>query len=205
MCARAGSSSTTIRRTTTPCESSTAFTNAGLSCRWVASESRYKRASGACRSLAGRRSTPRRPQKAASDFLPPVPRQPAPPRRPLHPRRRGGPTRRPTRRQRRWRSLESVGSSTNSRTPCCCSTPRPGCRRQLADLRTAILNGIAHALNLDAVRQLLRRLFSAACYQSADAPRVAGAVARPGSHRTVRTLVVYGSSGRRVMTPAAAL
>jgi putative transposase len=33
--------------------------------------------------------------------------------------------------------------------------------------------------------------------------RVAGAVARPGSHRTVRTLVVYGSSGRRVMTPAA--
>jgi len=31
--------------------------------------------------------------------------------------------------------------------------------------------------------------------------RVAGAVARPGSHRTVRTLVVYGSSGRRVMTP----
>jgi hypothetical protein len=34
-------------------------------------------------------------------------------------------------------------------------------------------------------------------------PRVAGAVARPGSHRTVRTLVVYGSSGRRVMTPAA--
>ena len=35
------------------------------------------------------------------------------------------------------------------------------------------------------------------------AARVAGAVARPGSHRTVRTLVVYGSSGRRVMTPAA--
>ena len=34
-------------------------------------------------------------------------------------------------------------------------------------------------------------------------PRVAGAVTRPGSHRTVRTLVVYGSSGRRVMTPAA--
>jgi hypothetical protein len=33
--------------------------------------------------------------------------------------------------------------------------------------------------------------------------RVAGAVTRPGSHRTVRTLVVYGSSGRRVMTPAA--
>jgi len=33
--------------------------------------------------------------------------------------------------------------------------------------------------------------------------RVAGAVARPGSHRTVRTLFVYGSSGRRVMTPAA--
>ena len=31
----------------------------------------------------------------------------------------------------------------------------------------------------------------------------AGAVARPGSHRTVRTLFVYGSSGRRVMTPAA--
>ena len=34
-------------------------------------------------------------------------------------------------------------------------------------------------------------------------PRVAGAVARPGSHRTVRTLFVYGSSGRRVVTPAA--
>ena len=33
--------------------------------------------------------------------------------------------------------------------------------------------------------------------------RVAGAVARPGSHGTVRTLFVYGSSGRRVMTPAA--
>ncbi len=33
--------------------------------------------------------------------------------------------------------------------------------------------------------------------------RVAGAVARPGSHRTVRTLVVYGSSGRRVVNPAA--
>jgi hypothetical protein len=33
--------------------------------------------------------------------------------------------------------------------------------------------------------------------------RVAGAVTRPGSHRTVRTLFVYGSSGRRVMTPAA--
>ncbi|MGP0050967.1 MAG: GAF domain-containing protein [Solirubrobacteraceae bacterium] len=36
-----------------------------------------------------------------------------------------------------------------------------------------------------------------------DRARVAGAVTRPGSHRTVRTLVVYGSSGRRVMTPAA--
>jgi len=33
--------------------------------------------------------------------------------------------------------------------------------------------------------------------------RVAGTVTRPGSHRTVRTLVVYGSSGRRVMTPVA--
>ena len=33
--------------------------------------------------------------------------------------------------------------------------------------------------------------------------RVAGAVTRPGSHRTVRTLVVYGSSGRRVVNPAA--
>jgi hypothetical protein len=33
--------------------------------------------------------------------------------------------------------------------------------------------------------------------------RVAGAVARPGSHRTVRTLFVYGSSGRRVANPAA--
>ena len=33
--------------------------------------------------------------------------------------------------------------------------------------------------------------------------RVAGAVTRPGSHRTVRTLFVYGSSGRRVVTPTA--
>ena len=33
--------------------------------------------------------------------------------------------------------------------------------------------------------------------------QVAGTVARPGSHRTVRTLFVYGSSGRRVATPAA--
>jgi group II intron reverse transcriptase/maturase len=33
--------------------------------------------------------------------------------------------------------------------------------------------------------------------------RVAGAVARPGSHRTVRTLFVYGSSGQRVANPAA--
>jgi hypothetical protein len=33
--------------------------------------------------------------------------------------------------------------------------------------------------------------------------RVAGTVARPGSHRTVRTLFVYGSSGQRVMNPAA--
>ena len=39
--------------------------------------------------------------------------------------------------------------------------------------------------------------------RAATIARVAGAVARPGSHRTVRTLVVYGSSGRRVMTPAA--
>ena len=37
----------------------------------------------------------------------------------------------------------------------------------------------------------------------ARSARVAGAVARPGSHRTVRTLFVYGSSGRRVMNPAA--
>ena len=35
----------------------------------------------------------------------------------------------------------------------------------------------------------------------ASIARVAGAVARPGSHRTVRTLVVYGSSGRRVCGP----
>jgi hypothetical protein len=35
------------------------------------------------------------------------------------------------------------------------------------------------------------------------ADRVAGAVARPGSHRTVRALVAHGSSGRRVMNPAA--
>jgi len=33
--------------------------------------------------------------------------------------------------------------------------------------------------------------------------RVAGTVARPGSHRTVRTLFVYGSSGPRVANPAA--
>ena len=33
--------------------------------------------------------------------------------------------------------------------------------------------------------------------------RVAGTVTRPGSHRTVRTLVVYGSSGQRVANPAA--
>jgi len=33
--------------------------------------------------------------------------------------------------------------------------------------------------------------------------RVAGTVARPGSHRTVRTLFVYGSSGRQVANPAA--
>ena len=33
--------------------------------------------------------------------------------------------------------------------------------------------------------------------------RVAGTVTRPGSHRTVRTLFVYGSSGRRVAIPAA--
>ena len=40
-------------------------------------------------------------------------------------------------------------------------------------------------------------------HRAAPISRVAGAVARPGSHGTVRTLVVYGSSGRRVMTPAA--
>ena len=39
--------------------------------------------------------------------------------------------------------------------------------------------------------------------RAAGSSRVAGTVARPGSHRTVRTLVVYGSSGRQVMTPAA--
>ena len=33
--------------------------------------------------------------------------------------------------------------------------------------------------------------------------QVAGTVARPGSHRTVRTLFVYGSSGQRVANPAA--
>src|SRR5450432_2389205 len=33
--------------------------------------------------------------------------------------------------------------------------------------------------------------------------RVAGTVARPGSHRTVRTLFVYGSSGQRVIDLAA--
>jgi len=52
------------------------------------------------------------------------------------------------------------------------------------------------------------RLFTAVAGPAQEAlkppiARVAGAVARPGSHRTVRTLVVYGSSGRRVMTPAA--
>ncbi|MGO9972306.1 MAG: hypothetical protein ACLP01_05755 [Solirubrobacteraceae bacterium] len=35
---------------------------------------------------------------------------------------------------------------------------------------------------------------------SAD-DRVAGTVARPGSHRTVRTLFVYGSSGQLVVNP----
>ncbi|HEY5248575.1 MAG TPA: integrase core domain-containing protein, partial [Dermatophilaceae bacterium] len=40
-------------------------------------------------------------------------------------------------------------------------------------------------------------------WETAQEARVAGAVTRPGSHRTVRTLFVYGSSGRRVMTPAA--
>jgi hypothetical protein len=33
--------------------------------------------------------------------------------------------------------------------------------------------------------------------------RVAGAVARPGSHRTVHALFAHGSSGRRVVNPAA--
>ena len=33
--------------------------------------------------------------------------------------------------------------------------------------------------------------------------RVAGAVARPGSHRTVLVLFTHGSSGRRVVNPAA--
>ena len=33
--------------------------------------------------------------------------------------------------------------------------------------------------------------------------RVAGAVARPGSHRTVLALFAHGSSGRRVANPAA--
>jgi len=32
--------------------------------------------------------------------------------------------------------------------------------------------------------------------------RVAGAVARPSSHRTVLALFAHGSSGRRVVTPA---
>ena len=32
--------------------------------------------------------------------------------------------------------------------------------------------------------------------------RVAGAVARPGSHRTVLVLFTHGSSGRRVVNPA---
>lgn len=35
------------------------------------------------------------------------------------------------------------------------------------------------------------------------ARRVAGAVARPGSHRTVQVLFTYGSSGRRVVNPGA--
>jgi IS30 family transposase len=35
--------------------------------------------------------------------------------------------------------------------------------------------------------------------------RVAGAVARPGSHRTVLALFAHGSSGRRVVNPAAGL
>ncbi len=50
------------------------------------------------------------------------------------------PTRRPMRRQPRRRSLEAVSSSANSRTPRCCSTPRPRCWPDPADLRTAILN-----------------------------------------------------------------
>ena len=33
--------------------------------------------------------------------------------------------------------------------------------------------------------------------------RVAGTVARPGSHRTVLVLFTHGSSGRRVVNPAA--
>jgi hypothetical protein len=37
----------------------------------------------------------------------------------------------------------------------------------------------------------------------AAACQVAGAVARPGSHRTVLALFAHGSSGRRVVTPAA--
>ena len=39
--------------------------------------------------------------------------------------------------------------------------------------------------------------------QALDLCRVAGAVARPGSHRTVLVLFTHGSSGRRVANPAA--
>ena len=40
------------------------------------------------------------------------------------------------------------------------------------------------------------------CRRMRSASRVAGTVARPGSHRTVRALFAHGSSGQRVINPA---
>ena len=44
-----------------------------------------------------------------------------------------------------------------------------------------------------------------AAIAATTAGRVAGTVARPGSHRTVLVLFTHGSSGRRVANPAAGL
>ena len=84
--------------------------------------------------------------------------------------------------------------------------------KSLAGVTQAELDEVARKLN-DRPRQTLgfrtpaeklTELIDGLQTGAPDAdPRVAGAVARPGSHRTVRTLFVYGSSGRRVMTPAA--
>ncbi|MGB0091267.1 MAG: hypothetical protein WBP81_01815 [Solirubrobacteraceae bacterium] len=118
----------------------------------------------------GRRSTPRRPQRAVSDGLPPIPRQPALPRRPLHPRRRGGPhppadaeaaEAEVTRGRQLIRELANAALLLDAAAEMLARPRRPadGDPQQHG-----------HAPNVDAVRQLLHRLFSAACYQSADAP-----------------------------------